>query len=323
MPPRSTEKNPHFWPAGHPPAAMLVGSQLAEQVSVVVTGVVPSVIGIAHRPRGCGQSLSAPHHSWQRPPAHTYPAAQSVNVVQAEVSVPGVVIPRHDVPIRSVKSMSQVSGGVQPHCGNSVHGWVGQVLASIAGVDRGVDRRRTVGARAVETRAVGAAGAVLAPRAIGHLAIGGAVGGAVDLGPRRSRRGAGHEQYDECGGQTHGAILGRARHRSQAVSRAVCYLPAAMTQVAADRLAAEGNELFQQGDFASAAERFERAATIFPSHHLAWKGLGHALLCLGRPVEAARAFDRAIGLRPRAPPRCGAARWPTPTSATSRSRRTT
>jgi hypothetical protein len=71
-----------------------------------------------------------------------------------------------------------------------------------------------------------------------------------------------------------------------------------MTQVAADRLAAEGNELFQQGDFASAAERFERAATIFPSHHLAWKGLGHALLCLGRPVEAARAFDRAIGLRP-------------------------
>ena len=31
---------------------------------------------------------------------------------------------------------------------------------------------------------------------------------------------------------------------------------------------------------------------------VAWKGLGHALLCLGRPHEAARAYDKAIGVRP-------------------------
>ncbi|MBK9031038.1 MAG: tetratricopeptide repeat protein [Myxococcales bacterium] len=70
-----------------------------------------------------------------------------------------------------------------------------------------------------------------------------------------------------------------------------------MSLVAADRLTGEGNALFQQGDFAGAAERYERAAVLFPEHHLAWKGLGHALLCLARPTEAARAFDRAIGLK--------------------------
>ncbi len=70
-----------------------------------------------------------------------------------------------------------------------------------------------------------------------------------------------------------------------------------MTLAAADALADEGNLLFQQGDFATAAQRFERAAQVFPTHALAWKGLGHALLSLGRPTDAARAFDRAIGLR--------------------------
>jgi len=68
--------------------------------------------------------------------------------------------------------------------------------------------------------------------------------------------------------------------------------------VAADQLTAEGNELFQGHDYALAMARFERAVAIFPSHHQAWKGLGHCLLCLARPAEAARAFDRAIGLRP-------------------------
>ena len=71
-----------------------------------------------------------------------------------------------------------------------------------------------------------------------------------------------------------------------------------MSQAAADQLAAEGHALFEEQRYAEAAARFERAATIFPSHHPAWKGLGHALLCLGRTHEAARAFDRAIGLRP-------------------------
>jgi hypothetical protein len=71
-----------------------------------------------------------------------------------------------------------------------------------------------------------------------------------------------------------------------------------MSLAAADALTAEGNHLFQAQDFGSAAARFERATAVYPTHHQAWKGLGHALLCLGRADEAARAFDRAIGLRP-------------------------
>ncbi len=70
-----------------------------------------------------------------------------------------------------------------------------------------------------------------------------------------------------------------------------------MSQGAADALVAEANELFRVEKFSDAAAKFERATQIFPPHPLAWKGLGHALLCLGRPHEAARAFDRAIGLR--------------------------
>ena len=70
-----------------------------------------------------------------------------------------------------------------------------------------------------------------------------------------------------------------------------------MSLAAADRLTEEGNGYFQQGDFVTAAERYQHATTLFPSHHLAWKGLGHALLCLARPTDAARAFDRAIGLK--------------------------
>ncbi|HEU4732764.1 MAG TPA: tetratricopeptide repeat protein [Kofleriaceae bacterium] len=71
-----------------------------------------------------------------------------------------------------------------------------------------------------------------------------------------------------------------------------------MSLVAADALIASANELFRAEKFSDAADKFERAAQVFPQHPLAWKGLGHALLCLGRPHEAARAFDRAIGLKP-------------------------
>jgi len=71
-----------------------------------------------------------------------------------------------------------------------------------------------------------------------------------------------------------------------------------MSQAAADGLVTEANELIRAEKFSDAAAKFERAAQIFPPHALAWKGLGHALLCLGRPHEAARAFDRAIGLKP-------------------------
>src|SRR5689334_17129403 len=71
-----------------------------------------------------------------------------------------------------------------------------------------------------------------------------------------------------------------------------------MSQAAADALVDSANELFRAENFSEAADKFERATQVFPPHALAWKGLGHSLLCLGRPHEAARAFDRAIGIRP-------------------------
>ena len=72
---------------------------------------------------------------------------------------------------------------------------------------------------------------------------------------------------------------------------------AGVSQVSADALVAAANELLRAENYSDAATKFERAAQIFPPHAQAWKGLGHALLCMGRPQEAARAFDRAIGLR--------------------------
>src|SRR6185436_17037472 len=71
-----------------------------------------------------------------------------------------------------------------------------------------------------------------------------------------------------------------------------------MSRAAADALVAEADELFRAEKFSEAAAKFERATQIFPQHPLAWKGLGHSFLCLGRSQEAARAFDRAIGLKP-------------------------
>ena len=71
-----------------------------------------------------------------------------------------------------------------------------------------------------------------------------------------------------------------------------------MSLPAAESLVVEATELFLAENYQEAAAKFERAAQVFPPHPLAWRGLGHALLCLGRPQEAARAFDRAIGLRP-------------------------
>jgi len=71
-----------------------------------------------------------------------------------------------------------------------------------------------------------------------------------------------------------------------------------MSQAAADALVQDGDVLFRAERFVEAASRFERAVTVFPQHALGWKGLGHSLLCLGRPHDAARAFDRAICLAP-------------------------
>jgi tetratricopeptide (TPR) repeat protein len=77
----------------------------------------------------------------------------------------------------------------------------------------------------------------------------------------------------------------------------MCYAPS-MSQAAADALVADGDQLFRAERFDEAAARFERAVAVFPQHALGWKGLGHALLCMGKPHEAARAFDQAIGLKP-------------------------
>lgn len=71
-----------------------------------------------------------------------------------------------------------------------------------------------------------------------------------------------------------------------------------MSQAAADELVREGDELFRTERFAEAATQFERAVAVFPHHALGWKSFGRALLMLGKPHEAARAFDQAIGLAP-------------------------
>ena len=77
----------------------------------------------------------------------------------------------------------------------------------------------------------------------------------------------------------------------------ICYVTS-MSRVAADQLAAEAESLLREERHDEAAPRFERAIALFPQHAGAWKGLGHALLCLGRAHDAARAFDQAIGLAP-------------------------
>jgi hypothetical protein len=69
-----------------------------------------------------------------------------------------------------------------------------------------------------------------------------------------------------------------------------------MSRQAADELVAEANGLFQAERYADAVVKFERAVQIFPQHATGWKGLGQALLCLSRPHDAARAFDRSIGI---------------------------
>jgi len=71
-----------------------------------------------------------------------------------------------------------------------------------------------------------------------------------------------------------------------------------MSRQAADDLVEEANSLFKDERFPEALARFERAVQIFPEHSLGWKGLGHCLLLLARPHDAARAFDRSIGIRP-------------------------
>ena len=71
-----------------------------------------------------------------------------------------------------------------------------------------------------------------------------------------------------------------------------------VSQAAADALVVDAQALLRDEKYAEAAALFEKATQLFPSHGAAWKGLGQTLLCLGRPHEATRAFDQAIGHAP-------------------------
>jgi tetratricopeptide (TPR) repeat protein len=70
-----------------------------------------------------------------------------------------------------------------------------------------------------------------------------------------------------------------------------------MTAEAADAFVAQGHELFRAERFDDAAACFQRAISVFPNSALGWRGLGQAMMCMGRIHEAARAFDQAIGLK--------------------------
>lgn len=71
-----------------------------------------------------------------------------------------------------------------------------------------------------------------------------------------------------------------------------------MSQAVATSLVTEGTELMLGDQLVEAIVRFEKAIRLCPPHAPAWRGLGHALLRLGRAPEAARALDQAIGLDP-------------------------
>jgi hypothetical protein len=55
----------------------------------------------------------------------------------------------------------------------------------------------------------------------------------------------------------------------------------------------EGTQLYQQGAFADALERFEQAYSVFPSPKLFFN-IGQANRELGRPVEAVEAFEKFL-----------------------------
>jgi tetratricopeptide repeat protein/suppressor of fused protein SUFU len=63
-------------------------------------------------------------------------------------------------------------------------------------------------------------------------------------------------------------------------------------------LVERGLALLAQGDHGLAGAHFERAAAIAPGSADAWEGLGRVFLAMGRPHEAVRAFDRAVGASP-------------------------
>jgi hypothetical protein len=73
------------------------------------------------------------------------------------------------------------------------------------------------------------------------------------------------------------------------------------TKVQAQALLKEGAELYRQGAFADAVEKFDQAYAVFPSPKLLFN-IGQASRELGRPVESVEAFDRFLVQAPDSPP---------------------
>ncbi len=75
----------------------------------------------------------------------------------------------------------------------------------------------------------------------------------------------------------------------------------AQAKARAQGLLSEGTAAYGRGDYATALDKFTAAYEIFPSPKL-WFNIGQANRDLGRPVEAAAAFDRFLRNAGDAPP---------------------
>lgn len=75
----------------------------------------------------------------------------------------------------------------------------------------------------------------------------------------------------------------------------------AAAKAEAQALLSQGAELYEQGNYAAALERFTAAYEVFPSPKL-WFNIGQANRDLGRPVEALEAFERFLSEAPAALP---------------------
>jgi Flp pilus assembly protein TadD len=69
----------------------------------------------------------------------------------------------------------------------------------------------------------------------------------------------------------------------------------------AAELTQQGWALWQKGDLAEAAVKFEQAVQLAPKSEAAWNGLGWANLNSGKTAEARKAFQRLIAINPRHP----------------------
>src|SRR5262249_11557630 len=74
----------------------------------------------------------------------------------------------------------------------------------------------------------------------------------------------------------------------------------AQAKARAQALLTQGTNLYDQGDYAAALEKFTAAYALYPSPRL-WFNIGQANRDLGRPVEALDAFQRFLADGPRTP----------------------